>query len=77
MLSLFGNPNMVTNIGDSKTTLELAMNAGTRTTKKIADVPGYGTVWYDETAIAKTYSNYPNCRRNTELHMTLRRRMPS
>jgi hypothetical protein len=39
-LSLFGNPKMVTNIRESKTTLELATNAGTRTTKKIADVLG-------------------------------------
>jgi hypothetical protein len=55
MLSLLGNPKMVTNIRESKTTLELATNAGTRTTKKIADVPGYGTVWYDETAIANIF----------------------
>jgi hypothetical protein len=41
-LSLFGRPKMLTNIRESKTTLELATNAGTRTTKKIADVPGYG-----------------------------------
>jgi hypothetical protein len=46
---------MVTSIRESKTTLELATNAGTRTTKKIADVPGYGTVWYDETAIANIF----------------------
>jgi hypothetical protein len=39
-LSLFGNPKMVTNIRESKTTLDLAQNAGTRTTKKIADIPG-------------------------------------
>jgi hypothetical protein len=45
---------MVTNIRESKTTLELATNAGTRTTKKLAKVPGYGTVWYDKTAIANT-----------------------
>jgi hypothetical protein len=54
-LSLFGNPKMVTNIRESKTALELATNAGTRTTKKIADVPGYGTVWYDKTAIANIF----------------------
>jgi hypothetical protein len=30
-LSLFGNSNMVTNIRESKTTLELATNAGTNT----------------------------------------------
>jgi hypothetical protein len=55
MLSFFGNPKMVTNIRESKTTLELATNAGTRTTKKIANVPGYGTVWYDKTAIANIF----------------------
>jgi hypothetical protein len=52
---LFGNPKMVTNIRESKPTLKLATNAGTRTTKKIANVPGYGTVWYDKTAIANIY----------------------
>jgi hypothetical protein len=46
-LRLFGNPNMVTNIRESKTTLELATNAGTKTTKQVADVPGFSTVWYD------------------------------
>jgi hypothetical protein len=55
MLSLFGNPKMVTSIRESKTALALATNAGTRTTKKIADVPGYGTVWYDKTAIANIF----------------------
>jgi hypothetical protein len=54
-LSLFGHPKMVTNIRESKITLELARNAGTRTTKKIADVPGYSTVWYDKTAIANIF----------------------
>jgi hypothetical protein len=55
-LSLFGNLNMVTNISrESKTTLELATNAGTKMTKQIADVPGYGTVCYDETAIANIF----------------------
>jgi hypothetical protein len=53
-LSLFGNPNMVKNIRESITTLELATNAGTKTTKQIADIPRFGTVWYDETAIANT-----------------------
>jgi hypothetical protein len=50
-LNLFGSPKMVTNIRESKTTLELATNAGTRKTKQIADVPGYGTVWFDKTEL--------------------------
>jgi hypothetical protein len=44
-LSLFGNPNMVKNIRESKTTLKLATNTGTKTMKQIADVPGFGMVW--------------------------------
>jgi hypothetical protein len=31
------------------------MNAGTKTTKQVADVPGFGTVCYDETAIANIF----------------------
>jgi hypothetical protein len=54
-LSLFGNPDMVKNIRESKTTLELATNAGAKTTKQVADVPGLGMVWYDETAIANIF----------------------
>jgi hypothetical protein len=46
---------MVTNFRESKTTLELGTNAGTRITKKIADEPGYGTVWYDKTTIANIF----------------------
>jgi hypothetical protein len=46
---------MVTNIRESKTTLELATNAGTKTTKQVADVPGFGMVWYDDTAIANIF----------------------
>jgi hypothetical protein len=46
---------MVTNIRESKTTLELATNAGTETTKQIADVPGNGAAWFDETAIANIF----------------------
>jgi hypothetical protein len=46
---------MVTDIRESKTTLELATNAGTKTTKQVAEVPGFGTVWYDKTAIANIF----------------------
>jgi hypothetical protein len=54
-LSLFGKPKMVINSRESKTTLELATNTGTRTTKKITGVPGYGTVWYDKNVIANKF----------------------
>jgi hypothetical protein len=55
MLSMFGNLNMVTNIREPKTTLELTTNAGTQTTKQIADVPGFGMVWYNKTSIANIF----------------------
>jgi hypothetical protein len=54
-LSLFGNPNMVKNIRESKATLELATNVGLKTMKQIADIPGFGTVWYDKTALANIF----------------------
>jgi hypothetical protein len=46
---------MVKNIRESKATLELATDIGTKTTKQVAEVPGFGTVWYDETAIANIF----------------------
>jgi hypothetical protein len=46
---------MVRNIGESKTMLELATNSGAKTTKQVADIPGFGTVWYDKTAIANIF----------------------
>ena len=54
-LSLFGNPDMVENIRESNVTLELATNAGTIKSNQIADVPGFGTVWYDKNAIANIF----------------------
>jgi hypothetical protein len=54
-LSLFGNLDMVTNIRESRTKMELATNTGTKTTKQVADIPGFGTAWYDKTAIANIF----------------------
>ena len=51
-LSLFGNPKLVKGIQESKTTLELATNAGTKCSNQEVDVPGFGRVWYDQDAIA-------------------------
>ena len=47
-LSIFANPELVEGIRRSKSTLEMATNAGTRLTNQEANVPGFGTVWYDE-----------------------------
>ena len=54
-LSLFSNPELVERIQESKNILEMATNAGTRVSNKEADVPGFGTVWYDERAIANIF----------------------
>ena len=50
-LSLFGNPKLIEGIRESKTTLELATNAGTKRSNQEADVPGFGRVWYDQDTI--------------------------
>ena len=55
-LSIFANPELVDGIRKSKSTLEMATNAGTRLTNQEANVPGFGTVWYDEGAIANIFS---------------------
>ena len=55
-LSLFANPELVEGIRKSKSTLEMATNAGTRLTNQEAKVPGFGTIWYDEGAIANIFS---------------------
>ena len=54
-LSIFANSDMVNNIRKSDTILQLATNAGTRESNQIADVPDYGTVWYDARAIANIF----------------------
>ena len=37
-------------------TLEMATNAGMRLTNQEANIAGFGTVWYDEGAIANIFS---------------------
>ena len=55
-VSIFANPELVEGIHKSKSTLEMATNAGTRLSNQEANVPGFGTIWYDEGAIAKIFS---------------------
>ena len=55
-LSIFANPELVEGIRKSKSTLEMATNTGTRLTNQEANVPGFGTIWYDEGAIANIFS---------------------
>ena len=55
-LSIFANPELVEGIRKSKSTLEMATNTGTWLTNQEANVPGFGSVWYDEGAIANIFS---------------------
>ena len=55
-LSIFTNPELVEEIRKSKSTLEMATNAGMRLTNQQANIPGFGTVWYDEGAIVNIFS---------------------
>ena len=41
-LSIFANPELVEGIRKSKSTLEMATNAGTQLTNQEANVPGFG-----------------------------------
>jgi hypothetical protein len=43
-VTIFCNPNMVSNIQDTNETLALMMNAGVLLTNKEANVPGWGEV---------------------------------
>ena len=54
-LSIFGNPDLVQDIKTSKTMLEMATNGGTTLSNKVAQVPGFGQVWYNEKAIANIF----------------------
>ncbi|KAL7573431.1 hypothetical protein ACA910_013750 [Epithemia clementina (nom. ined.)] len=54
-LSLFCNPDLVDNIRETSSTLELRTNAGTRHCSKKASVPGFGSVWFDKDAIANIF----------------------
>jgi len=55
-IDLFCNPNLLKNIRQSGTRMNIRCNAGRRTTNLIGDLPGYGTVWYDPESIANILS---------------------
>lgn len=55
-IDLFSNPNLVTNIRKSKQALFLSTNVGSKINKTQAKVPDYGTVWFDQDAIANIFA---------------------
>ena len=54
--TIFCNPDMVTNIRQTDKELTLTTNAGVLQTKMKADVPGWGEVWFDPTAMTNIFS---------------------
>ena len=52
----FCNPNLVCNETKIEKTLNLACNAGVLKTDHQAKVPGCGSVWFDDSAIANVFS---------------------
>ena len=54
-MSLFANPDLVEKIRESKNTLELHTNTGCKRNKMEADMPGFGTVWFNPDAIANIF----------------------
>ena len=53
--SLFKDAHRVTNIRPAPTTMIMATNAGYKKLTQQADVPGFGTVWFDKSAIANIF----------------------
>ena len=55
-IDLFCNEDLVENIRTAAQPMHVNCNAGVRVTKLIADLKGYGTVWFDPKAIANILS---------------------
>ena len=56
LIGLFCNRSFVCNVHQVNTTLCLAKNAGTMTTNLQAELPGYGTVWFDPQTMTNVLS---------------------
>ena len=55
-VDVFYNKQLLRNIRQSKTGMEIHCNAGTTTTYTIGEFPGYGTVWFHPEGIANILS---------------------
>jgi hypothetical protein len=55
-ISVFNNPNMVTNIRSSPQSVCARTNGGHQTSNQIADFTNLGTVWFNESSIANILS---------------------
>jgi Zinc knuckle len=68
-IDIFCNKRLLNNIRESPTSMTVHCNAGSRVTKMIGDLPGYGTVWYDPQAIANILS-LKNVKGNGSFYVT-------
>ena len=75
-LSLLCNPELLENIRESKTVLKIHTNAGSKLSNQQATVQEFGTVLFQEDAIANML-DLEIWLINTGLHMTQQRRMLS
>lgn len=55
-VDLFCNSDLLTNIRESGSSMQVHCNAGSRVTTKVGELNGYGTVWYDPSGIANILS---------------------
>jgi hypothetical protein len=55
-VDVFCNRNLLTNIREHSSSMEIHCNAGVTSTKMIGMLQGYGTVWYNPTGIANILS---------------------
>ena len=55
-MSIFHDNELVDNIRKAKQPIKIATNAGSRAVFSEANVEGFGTVWYDENAIANIFA---------------------
>ena len=51
-VDVFCNKNLLYNIREHSTSMDIHCNAGITSTKLIGELRGYGTVWYNPTGIA-------------------------
>jgi hypothetical protein len=55
-VDVFQNANLLKNIREHTSCMNIHCNAGTTTTKLVGDLPGYGTVWFNPKGIANILS---------------------
>ena len=55
-VDVFCNEDLLLNIREADGSMTVHSNGGPRTTNMVGDLPGYGTVWFDPTAIANILS---------------------